>query len=162
MGQNMSTPLDAPDWRTMSQQERDLGLNNGVAVPESADIVAGWERRSTEMRARYSDHLDLRYGPRERNRIDFLKAAEKGPTLLFIHGGYWQQRAKETFTLFAAGPMTHGINVALIGYTLAPDATLDAIVAEIHQGWTFSPNGCPRSAATRAGSWCPDGPPADI
>jgi arylformamidase len=121
----------------MSQQERDLGLNNGVAVPESADIVAGWERRSTEMRARYSDHLDLRYGPRERNRIDFLKAAEKGPTLLFIHGGYWQQRAKETFTLFAAGPMAHGINVALIGYTLAPDATLDEIVAEIHLGLDF-------------------------
>ena len=137
MGQNMSTPLDAPDWRTMSQQERDLGLNNGVAVAGSADIVAGWERRSTEMRARYSDHLDLRYGPRERNRIDFLKAAEKGPTLLFIHGGYWQQRAKETFTLFAAGPMAHGINVALIGYTLAPDATLDEIVAEIHQGLDF-------------------------
>jgi arylformamidase len=137
MGQNMSTPLDAPDWRTMSQQERDLGLNNGVAVPGSADIVAGWERRSTGMRARYPEHLDLRYGPRERNRIDFLKAAEKGPALLFIHGGYWQQRAKEAFTLFAAGPMAHGINVALIGYTLAPDATLDAIVAEIHQGLDF-------------------------
>ncbi len=30
--------------------------------------------------------------------------------------------------------MAHGINVALIGYTLAPDATLDQIVAEIHQG----------------------------
>jgi arylformamidase len=89
------------------------------------------------MRARYSDNLDLRYGPRERNRIDFLRSAEKGPTLVFIHGGYWQQRAKEVFTLFAAGPMAHGINVALIGYTLAPDATLDEIVAEIHQGIDF-------------------------
>ena len=133
----MSSPSDAPDWRAMSQEDRDLGLNNGVAVAGSAEIVAGWERRSTEMRARYSDHLDLRYGPRERNRIDFLKAAEKGPTLLFIHGGYWQHRAKEVFTLFAAGPMAHGINVALIGYTLAPDATLDEIVAEIHQGIGF-------------------------
>jgi arylformamidase len=133
----MTTPFDAPDWRNMSEEERDLGLNNGVAVAGSADIVAGWERRSAEMRARYSDHLDLRYGPRERNRIDFLRSAEKGPTLVFIHGGYWQQRAKEVFTLFAAGPMAHGINVALIGYTLAPDATLDEIVAEIHQGIDF-------------------------
>jgi arylformamidase len=136
-GLNMTTPFDTPDWRHMSQEERDLGLNNGVAVAGSADIVAGWEPRSTEMRARYPDHLDLRYGPRERNRIDFLKAREKGPTLLFIHGGYWQTRAKETFTLFAAGPMAHGINVALIGYTLAPDATLDEIVAEIHAGIDF-------------------------
>ena len=133
----MTTPLDAPDWRRMSQQERDLGLNNGVAVAGSAGIVADWERLSLEMRARYPDHLDLRYGSRERNRIDFLKAREKGPTLLFIHSGYWQTRAKETFTLFAVGPMAHGINVALIGYTLAPDATLDEIVAEIHAGVDF-------------------------
>ncbi len=130
----MTTPSDTPDWRSMSQQERDLGLNNGVHVPTSADLVAGWDRRSLEKRAQYSDHLDLLYGPRERNRIDFFKAADKAPTLLFIHGGYWQTRAKETFALFSDGPMAHGINVALTGYTLAPDATLDQIVAEIHAG----------------------------
>jgi|SRR5947209_2811754 arylformamidase len=133
----MTKPFDAPDWRTMSQQERDLGLNNGIAVAGSAEIVAGWERRSSGVRGRHPDHLDLRYGPRERNRIDFLRGRDKAPTLLFIHGGYWQARAKETFALFAEGPMTHGINVALIGYTLAPDATLDQIVAEIHGGIDF-------------------------
>jgi arylformamidase len=133
----MTMPFDAPDWRAMSQQDRDLGLNNGVAVADSADIVAGWERRSADLRSRHSGHLDLRYGPRERNRIDFLKAAAKAPTLVFIHGGYWQTRAKEVFTVMAEGPMAHGINVALIGYTLAPEATLDEIVAEIHGGLDF-------------------------
>src|SRR5206468_12860058 len=61
--------------------------------------VAGWEKRSGELRQRYPAHIDLRYGPRERNRIDFLKAADKAPTLLFIHGGYWQARSKEVFTV---------------------------------------------------------------
>ena len=130
----MTTPSDAPDWRSMSQQELDLGLNNSVAVAGSGDLVNGWEQRSAELRKRHLDHIDLRYGPRERNRIDFLKAGDKAPTLLFIHGGYWQMRAKEAFTMFAEGAMAHGINVALIGYTLAPEATLEAIVAEIHQG----------------------------
>src|ERR1700748_925817 len=130
----MTTPFDAPDWRKMSQEDRDLGLNNSVAVAGSVEMVAGWEQRSSDMRRRHSAHLDLRDGPRERNRIDFLKAAGNAPTLLFIHGGYWQTRAKEVFSLFAGGPMAHGINVALIGYTLAPDATLDQIVAEIHAG----------------------------
>ena len=147
----MTTPFDAPDWRTMSQHELDLGLNNGVAVAGSAELVAGWERRSIEMRAKYPDHLDLRYGPRERNRIDFLKAREKGPTLLFIHGGYWQTRAKEIFALFAQGPMAHGINVALIGYTLAPDATLDEIVAEIHAGIDFLAGQLPALGAAAEG-----------
>jgi arylformamidase len=130
----MATPFDVPDWRGMNQEDLDRGLNNGAAVAGSGDIVAGWDRRSAELRATHSDHLDLRYGPRERNRIDFFKAAANAPTLLFIHGGYWQMRAKEAFSLFAAGPMAHGINVALIGYTLAPEATLDQIVAEIDAG----------------------------
>ena len=131
------TALDALDWRKLSRDEIDRGLNNGLAVAGSGDIVAGWDARSADMRKRHGAHLDLRYGPRERNRIDFLKARDRGPTLLFIHGGYWQMRAKEAFTLFAEGPMAHGINVALIGYTLAPEATLDQIVAEIHAGIDF-------------------------
>ena len=133
----MTTPFDAPDWRKLSRAELDRGLNNGEAVAGSGEIVAGWERQSADLRKRHADHLDLRYGPRERNRIDFLKVHDDAPTLLFIHGGYWQMRAKEAFTLFAEGPMAHGINVALIGYTLAPDATLDQIVAEIHGGIDF-------------------------
>ena len=121
----MTTLFSALDWRTMSQEARDLGLNNGVAVPGSVDMVAGWEQRSADVRKRFPGHLDMRYGARERNRIDFLKAGEQAPTLLFIHGGYWQARAKEVFTVFAEGPMAHGINVALIGYPLAPEATVN-------------------------------------
>lgn len=133
----MTTDFAGPDWRKMSREEVDRGLNNGAAVAASADIVADWEKRSAGLRQRHAQHLDLRYGPRERNKIDFLRARDGAPTLLFIHGGYWQHRAKEVFTVVAEGPMAHGINVALIGYTLAPDATLDEIVAEIHAGIDF-------------------------
>jgi acetyl esterase/lipase len=147
----MTTPLDAPDWRSMSQHDRDLGLNNSTAVAGSTEIVTGWEQRSAELRQRHSAHLDLRYGPRERNRIDFIKAGESAPTLLFIHGGYWQARSKEVFTIFAEGPMAHGINVALIGYTLTPDATLDQIVAEVHQGIDYLAGQLPALGAAPGG-----------
>ncbi|HBF57212.1 MAG TPA: alpha/beta hydrolase, partial [Afipia sp.] len=130
----MSAPVDAPDWRKLTQEQLDLGFNNTLHVPDTPSIVAEWDRLSAEMRARHPQSLDLRYGPRERNRIDFLKAGDDGPTLVFIHGGYWQTRAKENFTFCAAGPMAHGINVALIGYTLAPDASLGQIVDEVRTG----------------------------
>jgi arylformamidase len=133
----MTTPTEAPDWRKLDQEALDRGLNNSAAVEGSGEMVERWGNLSAEMRARHGAHLNLQYGPRERNRIDFLKAAPNAPTLLFIHGGYWQMRSKEFFSMFAAGPMAHGINVALIGYTLAPEATLDQIVAEIHAGVDF-------------------------
>src|SRR5258708_38823691 len=158
----MTPPFAALDWRKMSQEERDLGLNNGVAVAGSAEIVAGWDVLSAGLRKRYPGHLDLRYGPRERNRIDFLKARDDGPTLLFIHGGYWQNRAKETFALFAEGPFGYGINVALIGYTLAPEATLEQIVAEIHAGIDFFAQQLPARGGDGKGmvasGWAAGGP----
>ena len=40
-------------------------------------------------------------------------------------------RAKENFTFVAASPLAIGMNVALVGYTLAPSASMDEIVAEI-------------------------------
>ena len=130
----MTTPLDAPDWRSLSQQALDSGLNNSSAVAGSGDMVEGWERLSAEMRARHcaASRSPIRAARTQPDR--FPQSRRKAPTLLFIHGGYWQMRAKESFTMFAAGPMAHGINVALIGYTLAPDATLEQIVAEIHAG----------------------------
>src|SRR5215467_12055581 len=61
----------------------------------------------------------------------FFVAAKKGaPLLAYIHGGYWQRNAKEFYACLAEGPLARGIDVALIGYTLAPDATLTEIVAE--------------------------------
>jgi acetyl esterase/lipase len=147
----MTMDFSALDWRKMSRDEVDRGLNNGAAVAASADIIAGWEKRSAVLRQRHLQHLDLRYGPRERNRIDFLKAADKAPTLLFIHGGYWQHRAKEIFALVAEGTMAHGINVGLIGYTLAPDATLDEIVGEIHAGIDFLAGQLPDLGAASGG-----------
>ena len=89
------------------------------------------------MRAQYPDGLDLRYGPDERNRIDLFEAKRGAPLLIFIHGGWWQRRAKEDFAFVAEGPLAHGISVALVGYTLAPGKRLDGIVAEIRSAITF-------------------------
>src|ERR1700728_291139 len=68
----MTTPFDALDWRSLSQQALDSGLNNGAAVAGSGNMVEGWEKLSAEMRAAHGEHLDLQYGPRGRNRIDYL------------------------------------------------------------------------------------------
>jgi arylformamidase len=125
--------MDSPeiDWRALDRAELDRGFNNSAAVPGSGALVADWETRGAAVRAAYPETLDLVYGPRPRNRIDFMKAGPGAPILAFIHGGYWQMRAKETFTFISSGPLAHGISIAHIGYTLAPDASLDAIVAEI-------------------------------
>jgi acetyl esterase/lipase len=101
-------------------------------VKERDAIVADWAARSVRLRQAHGAHLDLAYGDGAREKIDlFLAAAPAAPTLVFIHGGYWQTNAKENFAFLAEGPLARGINVALIGYTLAPEARLDRIVGEV-------------------------------
>ena len=132
-------------YRDMDQAALDAGYNNTAAVADSARILADWDRRSTELAATVPGHLDLRYDARERNRIDYFPAAQKhAPVLVFIHGGYWQMRAKETFRFVAAGPLAHGISVANVAYTLAPDASLERIVGEIQGAITWVEANAPR------------------
>jgi arylformamidase len=119
-------------WRGMTRAELDAAYNNSAAVANSADKIAEWRQRSATLRARQRQLLDLRYGGRARNRIDvFTCGREAAPLFVFIHGGYWQRNDKDIFSCMAEGPMADGFDVALPGYTLASDATLTEIVAEV-------------------------------
>jgi arylformamidase len=121
------------NWGTMSRAERDAAYNNPAAVADSAALLAAWRAASEAFRSKHSGHLDQRYGPRERNTWDLYPAADpRAPCLVFIHGGYWQRNSKDMFANVIAGPYAHGWAAALPGYTLAPDATLTDITAEIH------------------------------
>ena len=75
-----------------------------------------------------------RTGAGERQRWDLFPATDAtAPCLVFIHGGYWQRNSREGFAVLANGVRAHGWAAALPSHTLAPEATLAEIVAEIGQ-----------------------------
>ena len=119
-------------WRGMTRAQLDAAYNNTEAVKDSGARRDAWTARSAEFRAAHPDLLDLAYGPRPRNRIDIFRCGKsQSPLFVFIHGGYWQRNSKEIFACMAEGPLAHSLDVALIGYTLAPDASLTEIVGEV-------------------------------
>jgi hypothetical protein len=120
-------------WAYLSQAERDAAYNNTEHVADSPVLNAAREVASLAFRAANPLHLDLRYGKRERNTWDlFPQADPDAPCIVFIHGGYWQRNSKDQFANLIAGPHARGWAAALPGYTLAPDASLTEIVAEIN------------------------------
>lgn len=126
--------MTAMDWGAMSRAERDAAYNNSAAVAESADYVARWTAASAKLRAARPTHLDIPYGPRERNKWDLFPAQNAGaPCLVHIHGGYWQRNSREVFACLVEGVVRHGWSAALPGYTLAPEASLADIVTELRQ-----------------------------
>lgn len=121
-------------YRGMDKAALDAAYNNSAAVGlERRDRhLADWTARTAALAERVRARRDLRYGAGERQRLDFYPCGTAGaPTLVFIHGGYWQFSDKENYGCVAAGPLAHGINVALVEYTLAPALRMDGIVAEI-------------------------------
>jgi acetyl esterase/lipase len=121
-----------PIYRGMDRAALDAAYNNSAAVADSADYLARWRDRSAYVRMRGNAVLDLRYGGRERARLDFFSSGNaKAPLFVFIHGGYWQRNSREQFANLIAGPYARGWSAALPGYTLAPDATLTQITQEL-------------------------------
>ncbi len=125
-------------YRNFSQAELDAAYNNRAAEHGLDAIKDDWERRSKALYARARVDRDLAYGSGARQRLDFFRAPSKGrPTVAWIHGGYWQTNEKEPNAFIAEGLLAHDLNVALVEYTLAPAASMSAIVAEIRAsvGW---------------------------
>jgi len=118
----------------LTASERDAAYDNTAAVRNSAQQLADFEDRSVRLLTQVACHQDVRYGPKERQLFDYFPGKHDAPTLIFVHGGYWQMRHKNTFRFVVKGALQQGLNAALIGYTLAPQASLAQIVQEVRQG----------------------------
>jgi arylformamidase len=121
-------------YRGMDKAALDAGYNNTAAVgmPKRDRYIADWTARTGELAKKVNARLNLRYGDGPRHRIDFFPCGRKSaPTLVFVHGGYWQMSDKENYGFVAEGPLSQGINVAMVEYTLAPAIRMDGIVAEV-------------------------------
>src|SRR6516164_2480006 len=119
-------------WGSMTRTARDAAYNNAAAVDGSTQIVDGWVAASAKFRTQRAKHVDLAYGPGERNKWDLFPSDDpKAPCLVHIHGGYWQSRNREHFSCLAEGVLARGWSAALPGYSLAPAATLTQIVGEM-------------------------------
>jgi arylformamidase len=90
------------DWETMSLEDRNLAFNNVAHVtPEFAQKkTEEWTAATRKLREQRPQHLNLAYGPGERNKWDLYPASDpKAPCLVHIHGGYWQRGPQRVLTM---------------------------------------------------------------
>lgn len=139
-----------PAYRSMTRAALDAAYNNSAAVADSARRIETWTERTRRLRAERSELLDLAYGPAPRSKLDLYRSGRpEAPLLAFIHGGYWQRNSKDVFGCMAEGLLQRGVDAAVIGYTLAPDASLRAIEAEIAAAIVWLRSAGPRIGVAR-------------
>ncbi len=98
-----------------------------------APFIERYRVESARARATVPVGRELRYGAAPRATIDFFPApvgATRPGLLVYIHGGYWQELSKDDSAFLAPAWHAAGFALAVLGYTLAPEARLPGIVAE--------------------------------
>lgn len=104
--------------------------NNRALVPDHHAVMARWKARSETARAAHPPEI-LKYGPGERERIDWFDAGDGAPVVVFLHGGYWQALDASWFSFVAPPLLTHSVSVAIPTYDLAPNVRLGRIVDQM-------------------------------
>lgn len=124
--------MTTSSYRGMDRAALDSAYNNVRVDQDYQARMAGFKDRSDAFYRDAAVRRDIAYGTQPRQRLDWASCGgAEAPTFVFIHGGYWQNYTKDELAFVAAGPLANGFNVALVEYTLAPEASMTGIVREI-------------------------------
>ncbi len=109
----------------------DDAYDNSGHVPQVAQLAEDWLRRSDAFHAAHPRET-LNYGPGPRQFVDLYRpqGATQG-LVLFVHGGYWHLRTGRDFSYLAQGALARGHAVGIVTYTLAPEARMAEITADV-------------------------------
>ena len=115
--------------------DMDRAYANGAFIAGSADLPPRWLRDAAGFRDGLGARarLGLAYGPGARQRFDLFMpdtAAPRG-VMVFVHGGYWLDFDRGSWSHLAAGALTRGWACAMPSYTLAPAARIADMTVEV-------------------------------
>lgn len=121
-----------PDWF-------DAQYNLRAGRPDYEEtVIPGWTSASETARATLDCTCDIRYGDGEKQKLDVFRCNDlAAPTLLYVHGGYWQRGDKSIYSFLAAPFVTVGVNVVVVGYDLCPSVTITGISEEIREAVAY-------------------------
>ncbi len=109
----------------------DRAYANGAFVPGSAALPAHWTAQAAAFRATVPGRLGIAYGAGARQRFDLFSRDTPRGLLVFVHGGYWLEFGRESWSHLAAGALARGWACAMPSYTLAPAARIAEITQEV-------------------------------
>ncbi len=112
--------------------ELDEAYANGRFIENAAQFPEKWAAAAKAFRDTALKTLDIPYGPNPRNRFDlFLPAVAARGTVIFVHGGYWLDFDKSSWSHLARGALAHGWAVAIPSYDLCPAVRISEITRQI-------------------------------
>lgn len=122
-----------------SPEEFDAQYNLRAARPDyEQTVIPGWVADSAAARATLDCTLDERYGTGEKQKLDVFRCGDaSAPTLIYVHGGYWQRGDKSVYSFLAPPFVANGVNIVVIGYDLCPTVTITEISQQAREAVAY-------------------------
>lgn len=118
-------------YRSFDQEALDRQYNVRAGIPNHLEIFSRWARTGEAFRCANTFRADVAYGSDAKQTYDLFPAQEPGrPTLVFIHGGYWQSLDKSDFSALAGLYQANNINFVIVNYRLAPEVRMGDIIED--------------------------------
>ena len=116
--------------------ELDDAYANGKYIEGGAAYPDRWNAAAAQFRAQMAEagraRLNQPYDSGPRHGFDlFLPEGTPSGVLVFVHGGYWLNFDRSTWSHFAAGGLGRGWAVALPSYDLCPQVRIADITSQI-------------------------------
>mgnify|MGYP000176132937 CR=1 FL=1 len=112
----------------------DDAYSNGAYIDGADTFPPRWAAQAQGFREGLGARarLDIAYGPGARNTFDlFLPEGTPKGVFVFVHGGYWLQFDKSSWSHLAAGALAQGWSVAMPSYDLCPDVSIGDITLQV-------------------------------
>ena len=133
----MNDPLNYHNRFSPAEFDAQYNLRTGRPDYE-VSVIPGWSDESIQVRSSSACCLDIRYGNGEKQKIDVFRCCDlSAPTLVYIHGGYWQRGDKSIYSFIAPPFVAAGVNVVVVGYDLCPSVTITRISEEMREAMAY-------------------------
>lgn len=112
--------------------------NNSGLVPHFQQYYDLWDQLNRNVVSGYTMIPDIPYSTGYNHKLDIYPARiQQAPTMIFIHGGYWQKMDRSDFRFIAQAFVPNDINTVVIGYPLAPAVGFDEIINSVRHALTW-------------------------
>ncbi len=118
----------------------DDAFANMAYIPDSESLPQIWTDNAAAYRTSgVKIEQDIPYGDHPRERFDLIWPDETPKGLvIFVHGGYWMRLDKTYWSHLAEGARAKGWAICMPSYTLAPEARIHEITAQIGRAVTLA------------------------
>lgn len=116
----------------------DDAFANGAYIENGTSYPPIWAARAAAFRQEADRaKTDVFYGEHPREKLDlFFPSAAPHGLVVIVHGGYWLNFDKSSWSDLAEGALGNGWAVAMPSYTLAPEARIENITRQIGRAIT--------------------------